>query len=161
MDRRKFLKHAGAAGAASALPRTLEAGQRSDAPLNDRDVWVGIMRRLADPVLNNAANGTLKANMPVEQAWSADRRSVTHLEAVGRLLAGLAPWIELPPDETSEGREREHYAELSRRAIASIVDPSSPDYLNFTRNRQPLVDAAFLAQGLLRAPHALRDRLSA
>jgi hypothetical protein len=31
--------------------------------------------------------------------------------------------------------------------------------LNFTRDRQPLVDAAFLAQGILRAPRALRDGL--
>jgi hypothetical protein len=161
MDRRDFLKQAGLAGAASALPGTIEAGQRSVLPVSDRDLWIGVMRRLADPILNNAANGTLKAKMPVEQAAGADRQSVTHLEAVGRLLAGLAPWIELPSDETSEGRERAHYAELSRRAIASGVDPSSPDYLNFTRDRQPLVDAAFLAQGLLRAPHALRDRLSA
>ena len=161
MDRRDFLKQAGLAGAASALPSTIEAGQRSASPPSERDVWIGVMRRLADPVLNNASNGTLKAKMPVEQASGTDRRSVTHLEAVGRLLAGLAPWIELPSDETSEGRERAQYADLSRRAIASIVDPSSPDYLNFTRDRQPLVDAAFLAQGLLRAPHALRDRLSA
>jgi len=160
MDRREFLKRAGVAGAASALPGTSEAGQRGASP-SDREIWIGVMRRLADPVLDNAANGTLKAKLPVEQASGTDRRSVTHLEAVGRLLAGLAPWIELPSDETSEGRERAHYADLSRRAIASIVDPSSADYLNFTRDRQPLVDAAFLAQGLLRAPHALRDRLSA
>jgi hypothetical protein len=112
------------------------------------------MRRLADPVLTHAANGTLKASMPVEQASGTDRRSVTHLEAVGRLLAGLAPWIELGADGS------EKYADLARRAIASIVDPGSPDSLNFTRDRQPLVDAAFLAQGLLRAPHALRDRLT-
>jgi hypothetical protein len=160
MDRREFLKHAGIAGAASALPGTIEAGQRSASPQSDREVWIGVMRRLSDPVLNNAANGTLKARMPIEQASGADRRSVTHLEAIGRLLAGLAPWIELPADQTSEGRERAHYADLARRAIASIVDPSSPDYLNFTRDRQPLVDAAFLAQGLLRAPRALRDGLN-
>lgn len=166
MYRRDFLKQASLVGAVSALPDSV---QRSASPPSDRDVWIGVMRRLADPILNNAANGTLKAKMPVEQALrpgsgqasGTDRRSVTHLEAVGRLLAGLAPWIELPSDETSEGRERAHYADLSRRAIASIVDPSSPDYLNFTRDRQPLVDAAFLAQGLLRAPRALRDQLNA
>jgi Uncharacterized protein conserved in bacteria len=54
---------------------------------------------------------------------------------------------------------RASYAQLARRAIARAVDPSSPDFLNFTRDRQPLVDAAFLAQGVLRAPHTLRDRL--
>jgi hypothetical protein len=39
------------------------------------------------------------------------------------------------------------------------VDPASPDFLNFTRDRQPLVDAAFLAHGLLRAPLVLREAL--
>ena len=123
--------------------------------------WVGVMRRLADPVLTNLANGTLKARMPVEQAAGTDRRSVTHLEALGRLLAGIAPWIELAPDDTPEGRSRAAYGDLARRAIARAVDPSSPDFMNFTRDRQPLVDAAFLAQGLLRAPRALRDQLDA
>src|SRR5262245_17794090 len=154
MQRREFLKRAGVAGAAAALPPSSLSAQPATARATDREVWVGVMRRLADPVLTHAANGTLKASMPIEQASGSDRRSVTHLEAVGRLLAGLAPWIELGAD----GSER--YADLARRAIASIVNPVSPDYLNFTRDRQPLVDAAFLAQGLLRAPHALRDRLT-
>jgi hypothetical protein len=126
---------------------------------SDRDTWVALMRRLADPVLTNLANGTLKARMPIEQVAGADRRSVTHLEALGRLLAGLAPWIELPADVTAEGQLRARYAQLAGRAIAQAVDPASPDFLNFTRDRQPLVDAAFLAQGLLRAPHTLRDSL--
>ena len=123
--------------------------------------WVGVMTRLADPVLKNLANGTLKARMPVEQAPKADRRAVSHLEALGRLVSGIAPWIELAADETSEGRQRGEYADLTRRAIARAVDPSSPDFLNFTRERQPLVDAAFLAQGILRAPRALRESLGA
>jgi hypothetical protein len=99
--------------------------------------------------------------MPVEQAAGTDRRSVTYLEALGRLLAGIAPWIELAPDDTPEGRLRAEYADLARRAIARAVNPASPDFMNFTRDRQPLVDAAFLAQGLLRAPRALRDQLAA
>ena len=68
---------------------------------------------------------------------------------------------QLAADETSEGRQRGEYADLTRRAIARAVDPSSPDFLNFTRERQPLVDAAFLAQGILRAPRALRESLGA
>ena len=118
-----------------------------------------MMRRLADPVLSHLAEGTLKTRMPVEQAPGADRRSVTHLEALGRLLAGMAPWLELGPDNTEEGRLREHYGALARRALTHAVDPASPDFLNFTKDRQPLVDAAFLGQALLRAPKALRDGL--
>jgi hypothetical protein len=120
---------------------------------------VDVARKLADPVLANLAAGTLKARMPVEEAAGAGRRPVTHLEAFGRLLAGLAPWLELPADDTAEGRARARYAELALRALARAVDPASADFLNFTRERQPLVDAAFLAQGLLRAPRALRDAL--
>ncbi len=62
-------------------------------------------------------------------------------------------------DGTEEGRLREQYGSLARRAIAQAVDPASPDFLNFTSDRQPLVDAAFLGQALLRAPKTLRDGL--
>ena len=161
MDRREFFHAAGAVGAlATARAHGASQSAASNAR-GDRDAWIRVMRRLADPVLTNLANGTLKAGMPVEQAAGTDRRSVTYLEALGRLLAGIAPWIELAPDDTPEGRLRVEYADLARRAIARGVDPSSPDFMNFTRDRQPLVDAAFLAQGLLRAPRALRDQLDA
>ena len=132
------------------VPRALQAA--ASASPGERGIWIGHLRRLADPVLKNLAAGTLKARMPVEQAAGANRRNVTHLEALGRLVAGLAPWVELGADASAEGRLRADYADLALRAISRAVDPSSPDFLNFTRDRQPLVDAAFLAQGLLRAP---------
>jgi hypothetical protein len=135
------------------------AGAVQPAGEADRTRWVAIARRLADPVLNNLANRTLKARMPVEEASGANRRGVTHLEAFGRLIAGLAPWLDVPPDGTAEGTARGQYAMLARRALASAVDPASPDFMNFTRDRQPLVDAAFLAHGLLRAPRALVEPL--
>jgi hypothetical protein len=158
VNRREFL------ATTSALPalKAAQAGApaaREAVLAGDRGIWVAVMRRLADPVLQNLAAGTLKARMPVEQSAGANRSGVTHLEALGRLLAGLAPWIELAPDDSDEGRLRRDYAALARRALARAVDPSSPDYLNFTRERQPLVDAAFLAQGLLRAKTALRESL--
>jgi hypothetical protein len=126
----------------------------------DREYWLTVLRRVVDPVLQNAASGTIRTRMPVEQAQGADRRSVTHLEAVGRVLTGIAPWLELGDDRTPEGAIRRTYAGQAARAIASGVDPASPDHLNFTTDRQPLVDAAFLAQALLRAPRALADALS-
>ena len=89
----------------------------------DRAYWVGVMRRLADPVLENLAAGTLKARMPVEQAAGSDRRNVSHLEAIGRLLAGMAPWIELEVDDSAEGRLRARYADLARRAIGRAAGP--------------------------------------
>jgi hypothetical protein len=154
MDRRDFLKSTGALSAASVI-------QVPPAPASDRDHWVAVLTRLAEPVLGNLAAGTLKARMPVEQAANADRRSVTHLEALGRLLAGIAPWLELAASSDSEGRLRARLIDLARRGVANAVDPGSPDFLNFTTERQPLVDAAFLAEGILRAPTALCDGLDA
>ena len=55
------------------------AEQRATSSLGDREYWIAVMRRLADPVLTNLANGTLKARMPVEQSAGANRRPVTHL----------------------------------------------------------------------------------
>ena len=124
-----------------------------------RDSWVATLARVADPVLSNLAQGTLRAKMPIEQAEGADRRVVTHLEAFGRLIAGMAPWLELSSVSGAEGQAQSRYRALTQQALANAVDPASPDALNFTRESQPLVDSAFLAQGLLRAPHALAGAL--
>ena len=160
LHRRDLFKGLGASGALAALTRPASAQTPSPSDgAEDRRTWVAVARKLADPVLENLAGETLKLRMPVEEAQGANRGSVTHLEALGRLLAGIAPWLELPPDGTDEGRLRQRYAELARRAIDRAVDPSSRDFLNFTRGGQPLVDAAFLAQGLLRAPRQLREAL--
>jgi hypothetical protein len=148
-------------GAGASLVSAPAGAQPEPGSVGDRAIWVGHLQKLADPVLNNLAAETLKARMPVEQAAGAKRESVTHLEALGRLMAGIAPWLELAPDNTAEGRLRTRYAELSRRAIDRAVDPASKDFLNFTRERQPLVDAAFLAQGMLRAPRTLVEQLGA
>src|SRR5215203_1980316 len=116
MDRRDFLLTMGAGttlAAAPAAPAASPAAQPRST--DDRAYWVGVMQRLADPVLNNLAAGTLKATMPVEQAPDAKRETVTHLEAFGRLLAGIAPWLELAADDSAEGRLRARYADLARR----------------------------------------------
>jgi hypothetical protein len=160
MNRREFLAATSAGGAWGVLP-TARPAQQADKTREERASWIALLRRLADPVLTNLVKGTLKARMPIEQASGASRATVTHLEALGRLVAGISPWIDLPADDSGEGRLRAEYAEQTRRAIGRAVDPSSPDFLNFTRERQPLVDAAFLAQGILRAPRALRTELSA
>lgn len=120
----------------------------------DRAYWVSSLDRIARPLLTNLAAGTLKKNMPVE-SMAADintRYTCTYLEALGRILVGISPWLELGPDQTPEGKLRAEYIDLAAKAIAQGVDPSSPDYLNFNKGRQPLVDAAFLAHALLRAP---------
>lgn len=127
-----------------------------------REYYVSSLVKIADPVLVALSENKLKEKMPVEKspgAWD-DRTHVTYLEALGRLLSGMAPWLELGPDETAEGKLREKYIQLARKGIHNATDPESADFMNFTNDRQPLVDAAFLAQGLLRAPNQLWEPLS-
>ena len=129
--------------------------------LDDRKVWIEQMTRIAGPVLENLAAGTLKKNMPFE-SLSKDplRKEVSYLEAVGRTLCGIAPWLELGPDDTEEGKLRAHYIDLVVKGLKNAVNPNSPDHLMFdNRHTQPLVDAAFLAEGVLRAPNQIWKRL--
>nr|WP_281287153.1 DUF2264 domain-containing protein [Paenibacillus hemerocallicola] len=125
---------------------------------NDREYWVATLMRIADPVLNALSERRLKEKMPVE-GKSGDRAHYTHLEALGRLLAGAAPWLETGPAEGEEGRLRERAARLAREAVDAGTDPSSPDYMNFGEGFQPIVDAAFFAQAILRAPTELWTKL--
>ncbi len=126
------------------------------APQTDREYWVGQAYRMALPVLKNLSEGTLRQNMPVEQPDPRnDRTPYTHLEAVGRLMAGIAPWLELPADQTPEGKQRAELLDFALKGLARAVDPASPDYLNFRTWGQPLVDAAYLAEAFLRAPKNL------
>jgi hypothetical protein len=102
----------------------------------------------------------LRATMPIEAAPGVtDRPQYTYLEALGRLLCGLAPWLERGGDDSAEGRDRARFAALARTAIDAGTDPQSPDYMNFSEGKQPLVDAAFLAEAFLRAPKDLWGKL--
>ncbi|MFD0682708.1 MULTISPECIES: DUF2264 domain-containing protein [unclassified Paenibacillus] len=124
----------------------------------DRIYWIDTLSRIAQPVLHHLSNRNLKDSMPIEGKMD-DRPLFTHLEALGRLLTGMAPWLETGSREGEEGRLREHYAEWARQSIDAGTDPSSPDFMNFSEGYQPIVDAAFLAHAILRAPQELWDKL--
>lgn len=126
-------------------------------PEQDRELWVEYLLKVSDPVIRNTAAGTLKVNMPYEAHKDRDTRAFSYLEAFGRTLCGLAPWLE--SDEDDKGL-KEEYRNLTRAALANAVDPESPDYMEFKEGRQPLVDAAYLAQGMLRAPRQLWEMSS-
>jgi len=123
-----------------------------------RNYFVQTLTRIADPVLTALSKNELKKKMPIE-AKTNDRANYTYLEAFGRLMAGMAPWLELGPDTSGEGRLRKKYIDLAVACIHNATDPSAPDYMNFNKGGQALVDAAFLSQALLRAPNQLWNRL--
>jgi hypothetical protein len=165
LHRRHFLRSTliGSAGLA------LQASPAVSSPAKDptvsfaRSDWLKIIERVAGPVLRAASIGELQQQMPVEAAPGhvEDRRKVTHLEAIGRTLAGLAPWLEHGAQDGDEGELRRRYAEWARAAIAHGVDKSSTSWLRFGEERQTIVDAAFLALAMARAPQTLCASLPA
>jgi len=103
------------------------------------------------------AEGKLQATMTVENGglelsptWDGRNKKVSYMEAFGRLMAGLAPWLTLPDDDTAEGAKRKQLREWALKAYANAVDPESPDYLGWTAGGQTLVDAAYVVESLYR-----------
>lgn len=129
--------------------------------LGEREYCVKTLVRIADPVLTALSKNELKKTMPVEAKVVKDRAYSTHLEAFGRLLSGMSAWLELGPDDTPEGKLRKKYIDLALLCIKNATDPNATDFLNFNQGRQPLVDAAFFAHALLRAPKQLWGNLDA
>ena len=128
----------------------------------DRAKWLDIVERVSQPVLEAISQQKLRATMPVEtvKGLEKERAQSTHLEAVGRLLSGLAPFLEAGPGSNpAEENLRSRYRDWARLALRYGTDPHSPDALNFGTNRQSLVDAAFLALAIVRAPNELWAKL--
>lgn len=128
---------------------------------DERAYWVALLDKIATPVLSNISQGLLRKNMVMEVSPIYDTRGteVGYLEAFGRLVAGMAPWLALADDDSGESAIRQR---LRQQALAGIVhgaNPDSPDYFTWHTGAQPLVDAAFLAQAMLRAPLALWEPL--
>jgi hypothetical protein len=161
MERRGFL--------ASALGGTMLATmpfRRADAavPVSstaDRRYMVDLLKKMASPVLGPMSQGRLKSTFKPELSptWDGRDPQVAYLEAFGRLIAGIAPWLSLGADEGPEGRLR---SMLQQQAIASYthsVDPRSPDYLLWRGHGQALVDSAYFTNAFLRAPKQLWEPL--
>jgi hypothetical protein len=173
--RRKFLLNTMAAGATTLLATsgsvqaesTGTVSASSDGPAkDDRSAWLDLLEKVSEPVLHALSERRLRATMPVEAApgQAASRAVGSPLEAFGRLLSGLAPWLELEPSPQESAREtalRTRYREWAVAAIASAVDSASPDFMQFGATAQTLVDSSFLSLALLRAPRQLIQTLDA
>jgi hypothetical protein len=161
MKRRHFMGAALAAGPlAGPAPASTPAATAAGA---DRDAMLGLLQKMAEPVLANLARGELKKRFPLELSPTWDGRSpdVAYLECFGRLIAGIAPWLALPEDATAEGRLRARLRQLALQSYAHAVDPASPDYLGWRSGGQALVDSAYFTNALMRAPKALWEPLDA
>lgn len=128
-----------------------------------RQEMLSILLRVAMPVLEAGSHDCLKETMYIEQQQDADRECCSVFEGVGRLICGIAPWLEVSVQDSQERQIQQTARSMARSLIAHQVDPQAADYAQFDtlipEVPQLLVDMAFLAQGMLRAPHELIELL--
>lgn len=123
--------------------------------LTVRQEWLDRLITIVGNVIDNLSEGKLKEQLPLD--FHAERAAFAPLEAFGRCMLGLAPWLEAD-SAALEIRERVLQANWREKVLLCMdkaTDPASPDFMNFHAGHQPLVDAAFLAHAILRAPKAL------
>jgi hypothetical protein len=134
---------------------TVLAQKKKQVMRNDRELWLQYMDKVARPVMMNLANNALKEKMPVALSDRIDnkasREQVAYLEAFGRVMSGIGPWINLKGGAKEEVALRNQYRQWALKAVANAVNPSAKDYMRW-EGGQPLVDASFLALGLIKCP---------
>ena len=150
--RRDFFKSAATLGllGATGLP-LMDAAEVKTEPAavgDDRRYWVSITQKIARPVLENLARRELKKNMPVEEKAGAKRANCTHLEAFGRLLCGISPW--LAAENLSDMRTlRVTALALGIAALLVLLNPSKwlRDSPEPARALSPLIMVTMFAVG--------------
>ncbi len=127
--------------------------KKKPAPQSDRAYWCSLAWKMAQPVLENMAKGELQATMQTEFSPSFDNRNrkVVYMETFGRLMAGIAPWVASEPTDALEAEQVHQLRGWALQAYKNAVDPQLADYLCWGISGQNLVDAAYIAESLLRA----------
>lgn len=126
----------------------------------DRKYWLDTMLLLADPVLKAMSEGRLQRDIPCEcKADLEIHKKFVGLEAFGRTVLGVSPWLACKDLTGKEEEKRKYYAEMTRKAIDKATDPNCSDMLNFSVGLEPIVNAAFLAHGIIQAKEELLDPL--
>lgn len=169
MQRRNFIKWSSILSAIGFLPGASVLASTPSEPAsmvtgNDRAYWVSLIEKIASPILSNISKGELRKNMEVKYSknWDGSDQQVIYMECFGRMLAGIAPWFNLPLENTAEGKVRKQLHEQALQGIAHGFNPQSADYFCWgePKTTQPLVDASYIAHAFIRAPKALWEPLS-
>lgn len=110
----------------------------SDA-LTNRVLWIDFLREVVPPVL------TSLSQMPIVQHQDAGREASSQAEALSRVLAGIAPWLNAPIDDPAEAGEKEFF-------MGSAVEALILFFVAQKACQQSVIDAGYFCQAFLRCP---------
>lgn len=102
---------------------------------NTRKIWLDSMLHIVTPVLQALEKEELKKTMPLD--FHGERAPFAPLEAFGRSMLGLAPWLEAEGLEGEEKELQETYRRLAVRCIDKATDPESADFMIFNEAASP------------------------
>jgi len=125
-------------------------------PLTDRQVWLKEMDKMVRPMMYSLAKDSLRILMPQETSIRVDNKAnrvkVQYLEVLGRVLSGIAPWLQLEGGSAEEVALRKQYREWALQGIKNSLDSNAKDFMRYDIGGQQLVDASFVAYAFVRAP---------
>jgi len=130
--------------------------QTIDPEQTAREFWLQQMDRMVRPVLHSLAQDSLRIRMPQITAAQVDNREhrikVQYVEVLGRVLAGISPWLALEGGSDAEIALRRQYRKWTLAGLKNALDSNARDFMRFDVGGQQLVDAAFLSLAFVRSP---------
>lgn len=129
---------------------------KKQVPLSDREFWLNEMDKMVRPVLYSLAKDSLRINMPQTTSIHVDNKEhrikVQYVEVLGRVLSGIAPWLQLEGGSDKEIALRKQYREWAIQGLKNSLDSNAKDFMRYDIGGQQLVDASFVAIAFIRAP---------
>ena len=95
-----------------------------------RKEWLESMLRIVSPVFDALEKEELHKTMPLN--FHKERSEYAPLEAFGRSMLGLAPWLEAEGLEEEEEKLQAVWRKKALRCLEAATDPESADFMNFT-----------------------------
>ena len=136
---------------------------QSGSGAEDRAVQLNALEKIARPVLEALSTCSLQKTM-INQTVARPESSISCPSyrisaAMGRLLAGIAPWLELGGDnETSEGVLRTEFILLMEKSFYNVfLNNSCEDFIKWDGCRATIVEASYIGHTLLRMPTIVKS----
>lgn len=138
---------------------SVDAQKKKAAPVSvvtDRQYWLAEMDKMVRPVMSALAHDSLRIVMPRVVSNRSDnpesRIKVMYVEVLGRVLSGIAPWLQQEGGDAAEIALRTQYRKWAIEGLNNALDSNAKDFMRFDIAGQQLVDASFVAFAFVRAP---------